>query len=568
MLYMAKDFAITKLDGQYHLYYIRHVRAPIDARLNEVDLGHAVSPDLRHWTQLPPVLAAHSEANADYDHIWAPSIFREQSTYIMYFTGVRHDGYVQTTRFAHSSDLAAWHLLPSDVTYGPESVPWALPGSRDFRDMCVIRDPYPTATGGPAGGLMYFVTHPSSEAIAEGIPGTTDTDPNHESYVVGVARAEHSSPLAPYDVKPLWVTHRAYPAGHSSLNILESPTVFSHQSGDSTHWFLIAGAGGGAADYLYAWTAADPAAEPAEWTWRGRLRGLSPGEPLPGYFKDRYGNFDSGESWRAAEYFMDDDGREYLCVLRNAFIEIRQIQWVSGTTFDLVQPLTYETLSVDAGDLTNCATVRVTLTGKNLADGLGIRYAHLEVVRVDASGDSIAMIPNDQVGLPHDLALTSDRTVLQWLPTAVPGESSTRMKIRLRDPDIFVACSPFTVTMSSSCPGGGGGPGVYPMVARTDPSISAGTGHTLELRTEAHGVGSREVRLRAVVPSAQFGRVQIFDLQGREVRRLREGSLPAGEWSLAWDRRNDAGQGVAPGLYFARLTSAMAMRMARVIVTR
>jgi len=85
--FRPKDFALAKYNGQYHLLYINHDNTP--NVVTETNLGHAVSPDLRHWTPLPPVLAAHSLTNADYDHIWAPSIIKKGSTYIMYFTAFR-----------------------------------------------------------------------------------------------------------------------------------------------------------------------------------------------------------------------------------------------------------------------------------------------------------------------------------------------------------------------------------------------------------------------------------------------------------------------------------------------
>ena len=50
-------------------------------------------------------------------------------------------------------------------------------------------------------------------------------------------------------------------------------------------------------------------------------------------------------------------------------------------------------------------------------------------------------------------------------------------------------------------------------------------------------------------------RLAIFDLRGREVRRLLDGRpLPAGRHEATWDGRNDAGRALASGLYIYRLT--------------
>ena len=48
-------------------------------------------------------------------------------------------------------------------------------------------------------------------------------------------------------------------------------------------------------------------------------------------------------------------------------------------------------------------------------------------------------------------------------------------------------------------------------------------------------------------------RLRVYDLLGRPVRTLWDGPLPAGNHRLRWDGRNEAGQAVASGIYFARL---------------
>jgi len=50
-------------------------------------------------------------------------------------------------------------------------------------------------------------------------------------------------------------------------------------------------------------------------------------------------------------------------------------------------------------------------------------------------------------------------------------------------------------------------------------------------------------------------RLAIFDVQGRLVRTLVDGSLPAGPHAVVWDGRSDAGRQAASGTYFYRLRS-------------
>jgi hypothetical protein len=59
--------------------------------------------------------------------------------------------------------------------------------------------------------------------------------------------------------------------------------------------------------------------------------------------------------------------------------------------------------------------------------------------------------------------------------------------------------------------------------------------------------------------------VEVFDLTG--ARRWR-GSWQPGESALEWEGTNAAGQAVAPGVYYARLTSGALIRSARVVLFR
>jgi len=47
--------------------------------------------------------------------------------------------------------------------------------------------------------------------------------------------------------------------------------------------------------------------------------------------------------------------------------------------------------------------------------------------------------------------------------------------------------------------------------------------------------------------------LEVFDLQGRRVRTLVEEDKAAGRYSVPWTGQNEAGEIVAPGIYFYRL---------------
>jgi hypothetical protein len=48
-------------------------------------------------------------------------------------------------------------------------------------------------------------------------------------------------------------------------------------------------------------------------------------------------------------------------------------------------------------------------------------------------------------------------------------------------------------------------------------------------------------------------RLQIFDLNGRLVNTLKNGSYPAGVYSLSWNGRTQNGESVSSGIYYAVL---------------
>lgn len=72
------------------------------------------------------------------------------------------------------------------------------------------------------------------------------------------------------------------------------------------------------------------------------------------------------------------------------------------------------------------------------------------------------------------------------------------------------------------------------------------------------------VSFRFAIPRAGAVELAIFDAHGRRVRSLLKASSPAGEWTQYWDGRDDAGDDVQPGLYFARLEASGASRVMRV----
>jgi len=60
---------------------------------------------------------------------------------------------------------------------------------------------------------------------------------------------------------------------------------------------------------------------------------------------------------------------------------------------------------------------------------------------------------------------------------------------------------------------------------------------------------------RLSLPRAMELSLAVYDIGGRLVRVLLSGTEPAGERSVTWDGRDDSGQRVRSGLFYARLVA-------------
>jgi len=76
------------------------------------------------------------------------------------------------------------------------------------------------------------------------------------------------------------------------------------------------------------------------------------------------------------------------------------------------------------------------------------------------------------------------------------------------------------------------------------------------------------VVIRCLLPLRTMTTLALFDASGRVVRRLHEGDLPAGETPFSWDGRDDAGQALASGVYWARMETAAGRVVGKVVLAR
>ncbi|MEY4137520.1 MAG: hypothetical protein RL205_1648 [Actinomycetota bacterium] len=142
------DCWLVDHDGLFHAFYLKASRALGDPELrhSRPEVGHAVSDDLRHWTELPDALV-HSDPPAfDEQGIWTGSVIRDDDgLWHMFFTGIDAQGRGRVQRIGHavSRDLLTWSRTSGSpiVLADPR---WyetdATVGRENWRDPWVFRE--------------------------------------------------------------------------------------------------------------------------------------------------------------------------------------------------------------------------------------------------------------------------------------------------------------------------------------------------------------------------------------------------------------------------------------------
>jgi beta-fructofuranosidase len=112
------DFWIADSGADYHLFYLQAPRSLEDAaqRHSRATVGHAVSQDLRTWTELGDALGPGPRGAWDDVATWTGSVIRHGGLWYMLYTGVSsaEEGLVQRVGLATSTDLTTWLKHPAN----------------------------------------------------------------------------------------------------------------------------------------------------------------------------------------------------------------------------------------------------------------------------------------------------------------------------------------------------------------------------------------------------------------------------------------------------------------------
>ena len=525
-----KDFTLIKKDGYYHLFFIRN-NVTLTPGATERDFGHAISADLYHWEQLPPVMGVDT-TGWDSLHVWAPSVVERDGLYWMFYTGVGRlpgiSDQAQRIGLAVSADLMTWTRVGGPIFDGSQ-VPWAWWSSQNptpaFRDPFVMPEPNKRASW-----LMYY---------------TASYAPDSTATVVGVARIAAIFPSSTdftrwSDLKPLLVTWRNY-----TFNPLtESPHLFEHAG----LWYLIITTSAGQPLTFY--TSPNPTGELVDWTYRGRMRNML------GY---------DTSTWFASEYLRDGT-HEYFCFISGDRVELREILWGSSWTFSLLQPPLFHVIRADwvAPEVCAADTARLRVVCANPFSGVPQFVTYL----VDSLGDETA-VPAESLGFLPSPAMTADTTDVSWLarrfPAVPDSDTTTVTRLRLRLADGTLAVGLLTIRAPRAAP-----PDTVPILPApavheaVDPQDLLWRHRAIRSLSGTPMGDGPAVAVKLDAPAA--ARVDIYDLAGRRLRNLAWRELPKGVTVLPWDGRDDAGRTLQRGVYFARLLVGGRSSAARVLL--
>jgi DNA-binding beta-propeller fold protein YncE len=252
---------------------------------------------------------------------------------------------------------------------------------------------------------------------------------------------------------------------------------------------------------------------------------------------------------------------------------------------DLVLHFNYVALVQALGPQQNGAIVPVTVSGQ-LKDGTpftgldcflihhGVTVLHLagqsnvvfagsaveiewEWINVDLNPSEAAIYLSTDGGVAYPITVATSEPVDGSFTWTVPGieTQNARIQVVLIDPEVGTAAdesdASFEISRSSTgAPDAAGVPSIL-FLGRTVPQPFSGT-----------------ATVRFGLPAQTRAELAVYDVDGRMVKRLATGELPAGTWERVWDGYDDAGRKVPSGTYFLRLSTPAGTETQRMTLLR
>jgi hypothetical protein len=176
----------------------------------------------------------------------------------------------------------------------------------------------------------------------------------------------------------------------------------------------------------------------------------------------------------------------------------------------------------------------------------------------DQDRDVVVVGGNSAIG---EVAVYKNDGFMNFAKDAIDASAGNRQHVAVNDadgnslPDLFVTGHfPFEVRMYSNF-----GTGTATGEAPPPPtSLSQNTPNPFNPTTA----------IRFSVASDTHVRLLVYDLAGRRVRTLVDGNKRADVYKVVWDGTNDAGQSVATGVYFYRITAGKFVQTKKMLLLK
>ncbi|GGM06260.1 glycosyl hydrolase family 32 [Dactylosporangium sucinum] len=165
------DFWLAQDGDTYHLYFLRASRAlgDPDRRHFRASVGHAVSTDLTHWTQVADALVPADRPAFDDVATWTGSIVRDPGgRWHQFYTGAgsTENALVQRIGLATSDDLYAWQRHPGGPVLEADARWYEKLGTSTWPDEA-WRDPWVFADPGGDGWHMLVTARSNQGPVDE-----------------------------------------------------------------------------------------------------------------------------------------------------------------------------------------------------------------------------------------------------------------------------------------------------------------------------------------------------------------------------------------------------------------
>ena len=544
----VKDHTIVRAGDRYHLIYTTGTDS-LGRWMepgNEVHFGHAISPDLRHWTIEPPCLAG-PRAPWEARNRWAPDLVPlSGGGYRLYYTGV-NERIAQAIGIAEGPDLAPGASFTADFAplalnpvFHPDTswASWDEKSWSNGRDPCVIEH---------AGAVWLCVT--ATHRDGRGALALARSTDGGREFV---------------DQGPLLLGEKG--------EAIESPELVLLGG----RWFLLTSSDrrGGT------WVLEAPALT-GPWDYAKRVRWLESVAPEV-WFDGRDWWISTHQSYRLVHDPRYRDRRLYLIGFDRLTVGPAGLAIVAESGLGADWPVVEGDAFTAQPTLGDNAAAR----GEPAAGVVGRGYL--------ASGERFTWPPERPgesrgyaaTGLVRSRPFVLQGATMSLLVGGTAGIESTYVALRrVADGEILFretgrgetrmdervwAIADFkgtAVEIEIADLDPHGRINVDEIVEHDDPASATAAGFVAGAPNPFHDA----IALSVVVPGAPADQltIAIHDVAGRRVRTL---AVPAGEGSggprkIVWDGRNDAGAPVASGVYFARLTAAGRESVLRLVHT-